>query len=182
VVPVRLRSIGLSFMGSSNQFIMNEARGGVDPARIDCRIMWGRWDLNPDQRVSTTRGATPRELTGHRSSYSSSVSKPVYNHTQLTGAREDAVLPHTPMVIYTLRIFCARFRRRIFFLRHFHRCLPRFFHAREPRFILMTPRVSCRHYVGTYQPFDSVAGPSGISPSFEGFEPETSGLLPSQLI
>jgi len=60
---------------------------------------WGRWDLNPDQRVSTTRGATPRELTGHRSSYSSPFSVPVGNHTQLTGAREDAVLPHTPMMI-----------------------------------------------------------------------------------
>jgi hypothetical protein len=40
------------------------------------RVMWGRWDLNPDQRVSTTRGATPRELTGQRSSYSSPVSNP----------------------------------------------------------------------------------------------------------
>lgn len=90
------------------------------------------------------------------------------------------VTPHPHRDRYALRIFCARFLRRIFFLRHFHRCLPRFFHAREPRFIRMTPRVSCRHYVGTYQPFDSVAGPSGISPSFEGFEPETSGLLPSR--
>lgn len=32
---------------------------------------WGQGDLNPYQRVSTTRGATPRELAGHRSSYSS---------------------------------------------------------------------------------------------------------------
>jgi len=31
-------------------------------------VRWGHWDLNPDQRVSTTWGATPRELTGHRSS------------------------------------------------------------------------------------------------------------------
>lgn len=35
---------------------------------------------------------------------------------------------------YLLRSFWARFRRRIFFLCHFHRCWPRFFHAREPRF------------------------------------------------
>ena len=32
------------------------------------KVRWGHWDLNPDQRVSTTWGATPRELTGHRSS------------------------------------------------------------------------------------------------------------------
>jgi hypothetical protein len=32
---------------------------------------WGHWDLNPDQRVSSTQGATPCELMGHRSSYSS---------------------------------------------------------------------------------------------------------------
>jgi hypothetical protein len=34
-------------------------------------LWWGRWDLNPDQRVSSTQGATLRELMGHRSSYSS---------------------------------------------------------------------------------------------------------------
>ncbi len=27
-------------------------------------VRWGHWDLNPDQRVSTTQGATPRELYG----------------------------------------------------------------------------------------------------------------------
>ncbi len=32
-------------------------------------------------------------------------------------------------------IFCARLRRRIFFLRHFQRCLPGFFQARELRFM-----------------------------------------------
>ena len=36
---------------------------------------------------------------------------------------------------YAFRIFCARFRRRIFFLRHFQRCLPGFFQARLLRFM-----------------------------------------------
>ena len=55
----------------------------------------------------------------------------------ITGAREDAVLPHTPRVQhYALRILCCLFRRLIFFLRHFHLCLPRFFQARELRFIV----------------------------------------------
>ena len=52
--------------------------------------------MNPDQRVSSTQGATLRELMGHRSSYSSPDQLPVSNHSQLTGAREDTVLPHTP--------------------------------------------------------------------------------------
>ena len=39
---------------------------------------------------------------------------------------------------YALRIFWARFRRRIFFLRHFQRCLPGFFQARELRFMSVT--------------------------------------------
>ncbi|KYK30025.1 MAG: hypothetical protein AYK23_04785 [Candidatus Proteinoplasmatales archaeon SG8-5] len=34
-----------------------------------------------------------------------------------------------------LRIFCAFFRRLIFFLRHFQRCFPRFFQTLELRFI-----------------------------------------------
>ena len=33
------------------------------------------------------------------------------------------------------RIFCSRLRRRMRFLRHFQRILPRFFHARELRFM-----------------------------------------------
>lgn len=39
------------------------------------------------------------------------------------------------MQAYALRIFWARFLRRIFFLRHFQRCLPGFFQARELRFM-----------------------------------------------
>ncbi len=40
--------------------------------------------------------------------------------------------------------FCwrrARLRRRSFFFRHFHRCLPCFFHAREPLFMVNEPAI-----------------------------------------
>ena len=40
----------------------------------------------------------------------------------------------------------ARFRRRSFFLRHFHRWLPVFFHAREPRF-MVNVSATCRQYM-----------------------------------
>jgi len=40
----------------------------------------------------------------------------------------------------------ARLRRRSFFLRHFQRWLPVFFHAREPRFMVNVP-ATCRHYM-----------------------------------
>ena len=40
-----------------------------------------------------------------------------------------------PFGAYCLRIFWARMRRRIRFLRHFHRMWPRFFQTREERFI-----------------------------------------------
>ena len=39
-------------------------------------------------------------------------------------------------VAYCFRIFWALMRRRIRFLRHFHRMWPRFFQTREERFIL----------------------------------------------
>ena len=42
---------------------------------------------------------------------------------------------HGKAEAYAFRIFWARFRRRIFFLRHFQRCLPGFFQARELRFM-----------------------------------------------
>ena len=38
-------------------------------------------------------------------------------------------------IYYYLWRLAARLRLRIFFLRHFHRCLPRFFQALELRFI-----------------------------------------------
>lgn len=59
-------------------------------------MMWGRWDLNPDQRVSSTRGATPRETNGSSLQLFITGSATISNHSQLTGAREDTVLPHTP--------------------------------------------------------------------------------------
>jgi len=41
---------------------------------------------------------------------------------------------------YCLRIFWARMRRRIRFLRHFQRMWPRFFQTRELRFIPPRPK------------------------------------------
>ena len=41
---------------------------------------------------------------------------------------------------YCLRIFWARMRRRMRFLRHFQRMWPRFFHTRELRFIPSRPK------------------------------------------
>lgn len=98
----------------------------------------------------------------------------------ITGAREDTVLPHTPIgQCYALRIFCCRLRRLIFFLRHFHLCLPRFFQAREDLFIVTLLLYSCPDSLDPYEGLDwDLAGSSGISPSWEGFEPETTDLLP----
>jgi len=41
---------------------------------------------------------------------------------------------------YCFRIFCARMRRRIRFLRHFQRMWPRFFQTRELRFMVGRPK------------------------------------------
>lgn len=51
------------------------------------------------------------------------------------GMEEGARGARKGRVAYALRIFWARLRRRIFFLRHFQRCLPGFFQARELRFM-----------------------------------------------
>ncbi len=48
---------------------------------------------------------------------------------------EVAKRPKTQETHQRWRIFCSRLRRRMRFLRHFQRILPRFFHAREPRFM-----------------------------------------------
>lgn len=40
---------------------------------------------------------------------------------------------------YSCCLFFSLLRRRIFFLRHFHLCLPRFFQALELRFIRQSP-------------------------------------------
>jgi len=118
---------------------------------------WGRRDLNPDQRVSSVAGSDPAALwnpgliapIGHHE-----VSKPVPIRP-VTGARYSPRLNYVPTRstkrggpyesfsgdgrnlpgAYRCRIFCSRFRRRIRFLRHFQRIWPRFFHARELRFI-----------------------------------------------
>ena len=49
------------------------------------------------------------------------------------------ILPFRSAQAQTLRIFCAFFRRRIFFFRHFQRCLPRFFQTLELRFMAFPP-------------------------------------------
>ena len=88
----------------------------------------------------------------------------------ITGAREDAVLPHTPRdQPYALRMRCCLFRRLIFFLRHFHLCLPRFFQARELRFIVNLLIYFHREPVVRYEAFVWMA-------SSGGFEPPTTDL------
>jgi hypothetical protein len=92
--------------------------------------------LNPDQRVSTTWGATPRELNGSplqlviTGQQTRSRSFPI--NWSPRGCR---ITPYPHGEPHLLRIFWARLRRRIFFLRHFQRCLPLFFQARELLFI-----------------------------------------------
>ena len=68
------------------------------------------------------------------------------------------------MTIQTQAYFCLRaclFRFRIFFFRHFQRCLPRFFHDRE--LLFMKDLVS----------FDNNSNHEADSP---GFEPGITGL------
>ncbi len=116
------------------------------------RKKWEHWDLNPDQRVSTCRN-------NHTWSYRSTLQliiiwEPVVTGTSedplaiipVTGARDAAVLHHTPMYVvhepefyYYLAAFAALFLRRIFFFRHFQRCCPLFFQALELRFIFIAP-------------------------------------------
>ena len=73
-------------------------------------------------------------------------------HVVIPVQLEPAVLPSytiPPSVIHRTQFLAwrrARFRRRNFFLRHFHRWLPVFFHAREPRFMVNVP-ATCRHYM-----------------------------------
>ena len=59
---------------------------------------------------------------------------------------EPAILPGYTILpcSFTVQLHClacrrARLRRRSFFLRHFHRWLPVFFHALEPRFMVNSP-------------------------------------------
>jgi len=61
-------------------------------------------------------------------------------HSRATGASYTTRLYYTPLVNHKqnhcLAWRRARFLRRSFFLRHFHRCWPAFFQAREPRFMV----------------------------------------------
>ena len=72
-------------------------------------------------------------------------------HVVIPVQLEPAVLPSytiPPSVDENQFLACrrARFRRRNFFLRHFHRWLPVFFHAREPRF-MVNVSATCRQYM-----------------------------------
>lgn len=108
---------------------------------------WEQRDLNPPQRISSE--------TAHRNGQSAGL--------QQVGAPVGHQLSANPLVVipvqlepailpsYTILPKCrntinqdlaclrARFRRRNFFLRHFHRWLPVFFQAREPRFMVNEP-------------------------------------------
>lgn len=61
----------------------------------------------------------------------------------------------------------ARLRRRSFFLRHFQRWLPVFFHAREPRFMVNVP-ATCRHYMSASDRATSPLTPNWTCISCEG--------------
>lgn len=132
--------------------------------------------MNPHQRVSTTEGATLREI------IESSLQLFITTVSQLNQITLDNWSPpvcqvslyslvRMTLIDQALRIFAALFLLLIFFLRHFQRWFPRFFQARELLFIFYLP------WTAVSQRFP-VAGPSGISVSFfnETFEPEASGL------
>ena len=60
---------------------------------------WGRWDLNPDQRVSTRRGATPPVSRNDGSSLQSFImesANPV-QVTPITGAHQSTGLAYVPL-------------------------------------------------------------------------------------
>lgn len=130
---------------------------------------WGQRDLNPRQRVSTTGGATPREINESSLQLIINCQQTHLQSLSITGAHQSARLAYTPLECdsgcdHFLRIFAALFLLLIFFLRHFQRWLPRFFQAREPLFMDI-PSLNANHRDGDA----SLAGPSG-------FEPEASGL------
>lgn len=76
-----------------------------------------------------------------------------------------------------MRIFCALFRLRIFFLRHFHRCLPRFFQARELLFMGQTPLRSWAYIVPFLYAFWQAERAGREFRALKApFEPETTGL------
>src|SRR5256885_3773305 len=62
----------------------------------------------------------------------------ISNFASQVEPRADAPLRGCRTTTHRCRIFCSRLRRRIRFLRHFQRIFPRFFHARDERFIGLT--------------------------------------------
>ena len=74
--------------------------------------------------MSSRDEASVQVATGQRSSWSSTVSKPTCRHSCATGARYTTKLYYTPDGDHYGQAFAcrrARFLRRNFFLRHFHR-------------------------------------------------------------
>ena len=128
-------------------------------SRYSCFVnWWEQRDLNPPQRVSseTAQCLWARSAGCNRSALQLVInfSKPTRLHSCATGARDTTKLYYTPVCCYhrhqLLACRRARFRRRNFFLRHFHRWLPVFFQAREPRFMVNS--------LPTYLPYMRASG------------------------
>ena len=78
---------------------------------------------------------------------------------------------------YFLRIFWALFRLLIFFLRHFQRCLPRFFQALELLFMGQSPSCLLAYTASFLYAFWQVRRACReFRPLVAAFEPETTGL------
>ena len=98
--------------------------------------------MNPPQRISSETAHQMGSLQDcNRSALQLVInfSKPTRLHSCATGARDTTKLYYTPSAHHQIQFFAcrrARFRRRNFFLRHFHRWLPDFFQAREPLFMV----------------------------------------------
>ena len=99
--------------------------------------------MNPPQRISSETAhqmGSLQDCNGSALQLVINFSKPTRRHSRATGARDTTKLYYTPVCCYPRHqlLACrrARFRRRNFFLRHFHRWLPVFFQAREPRFMV----------------------------------------------
>ena len=60
---------------------------------------WGRWDLNPDQRVSSRRGATPPVLGTQGSSLQLVITESAnpLSVKPITGARQSTGLAYVPL-------------------------------------------------------------------------------------
>ena len=114
-----------------------------------CCERWEQRDLNPPQRISSEtahqmgsfqdcNGSALQLVINLQQTHSSSFPcnwSPRYYQAILYSR----VLTLKPQFFACRR---ARFRRRNFFLRHFHRWLPVFFQAREPRFMVNEPPTS----------------------------------------